>query len=161
MNLLKSLKIALFLGFMLTFTSCVTNTRMMRQPNVMVEMDAQDFEFSAQVTGEATQVRVLGIDWKRLFGKTESGSVADDNAGAGISVANIPVIGNLLVDPTASYALFDLMEKNAGYDVVFYPQFNTRIKRPFLGLGFIYSKTEVTVTARLARISPAESNNQD
>lgn len=131
----------------------------MREPNVQVRMNTQDFEYSTQLTGEATQVRVLGIDWKRLFGKTETGTVANDNIAGGISLANIPIIGNLIVNPTGNYALYDLMEKNPGYDVVFYPQFHTRIKRPFLGLGFIYSKTEVTVTARLARIQPAGTSS--
>lgn len=156
MTLQKFLKTGLFLSLLLTFTSCTLNSRLMREPNVLVEMDAQDFEFSPQVTGEGKEIRVLGIDWKRLFGKTETGTVNN-----GSFSFEIPIIGNFLTNPTSDYALFDLMEKNPGYDVVFYPQFHTRIKRPFLGLGFIYSKTEVTVTARLAKIVPAGSNNQD
>lgn len=156
MTLEKFLKTGLFLSILLTFTSCTLNSRLMREPNVLVEMDAQDFEFSAQVTGEAKQVLVLGIDWKRLFGKTESGTVDK-----GVATFDIPIIGDLLTNPTGGYALFDMMTKNPGYDVVFYPQFHTRIKRPFLGLGFIYQKTEVTATARLAKIAPAGSNNQD
>ncbi|MGH1337766.1 MAG: hypothetical protein ACRBFS_16720 [Aureispira sp.] len=153
MTLERFLKIGLFIGLLVTFTSCVSNSRLMREPNVRVRMNAQDFEFSPQLTGEAKQVRVLGVDWKRLFGKTETGAVD----GGGLGSFSIPIIGDLIINPTSSYALFDLMNKNTGYDVVFYPQYHTRIRRPFLGLGFIYSKTEVTVTARLARIAPAES----
>lgn len=161
MKLFLHIKTSLLLVALLSFTSCTLNSRLMREPNVRVRMNAQDFEFSQQLTGEATQVRVLGIDWKRLFGKTETGTVANDNAGGGIALADIPVIGDLIVNPTSGYALYDLMEKNPGYDVVFYPQFHTRVKRPFLGLGFIYSKTEVTVTARLARIQPESSAPQE
>lgn len=161
MKLLSYLKVSLFLVFLLSFTSCTLNSRLMREPNVQVRMNAQDFEFSKQLKGEATQVRVLGIDWKRLFNKTETGTVVNDNAAGGISLASIPIIGDLIVDPTGNYALYDLMEKNPGYDVVFYPQFHTRTKRPFLGLGFIYSKTEVTVTARLARIQPEGTSPQE
>lgn len=119
MMLTKFLKTTLILSLLIiTFTSCVTNTRLMCEPNVMVEMDAQDFEFSAQMTGEGKEVRILGIDWKPLFGKNESGTVSN-----GLNTFTIPIIGDFFTNPTSSYALFDMISKNAGYDVVFYPQF--------------------------------------
>jgi hypothetical protein len=57
-----------------------------------------------------------------------------------------------VVDKTANYALYELMQKNPGWDVVFYPQFETKIEKPVLGIGFIYKTSTVTTTARLAKI---------
>jgi len=47
-----------------------------------------------------------------------------------------------------AYALFDLMEKNPGYDVVFYPQYETKIT----GIPLLFQKSQTTVKARLAKI---------
>lgn len=48
----------------------------MKEPNIRVEFTRSDFEFSELVTGEATETKILGIDFARLFlkeqGKTES-----------------------------------------------------------------------------------------
>jgi hypothetical protein len=109
-----------------------------------------DFSYSEQVSASATTTRILMIDWSRLFKKT-SGTVEGGASGL-INVASLPVIGNIVSDRTSNYALYELMEANPGYDVVFYPQYETTVKRPFLGLGFIFSKTDVKVTARLAKI---------
>ena len=58
---------------MLFMASCNTYTHSMKTPNAFVEYHAEDFDLSPAVTGEATVVRVLGIDWERLFGKEEIG----------------------------------------------------------------------------------------
>jgi hypothetical protein len=58
---------------------------------------------------------------------------------------NIPDIGDYIQDQTANYALYNLMQNNEGYDVVFYPQYKTKVQRP-IGLG-IYTITAVEVTA--------------
>ena len=60
----------------------------------------------------------------------------------------IPVIGASAKGTTHSYALYNLMSKNPGYDVVFYPQYEVRKK----GFPFFYMKTTVVVTARLAKV---------
>jgi hypothetical protein len=121
----------------------------MREPNVRVNLVADDFAVSDQVSGTASSTKILSIDWQRLF-NNES---ADVNAGgANISLASIPVVGSTISDRTVNYALYNLMYQNPGYDVVIYPQYSTKVSRPFLGLGFIYSKTTVKATARLGKL---------
>ena len=108
-----------------------------------VEYHAEDFNLSDQVTGEATVVRVLGIDWAHLFGTKEIGETS--------SVGTvIPYIGMTI--PTGSnYALYNLMKKNPGYDVVVYPQVETYRHAPILGTD-LYSKTTYKVSARLGKL---------
>jgi len=89
----------------------------------------------------------LGIDFKRLFNK-KTGTVE----GSSVSLSSIPVIGNAFTDKTSSYALYELMQKNPNYDVVLYPQYETKVIRPILGIGFIFQKSTVKATARLAQL---------
>ena len=127
----------------LLMTSCHTYTHSMKTPNSYVEYHAQDFNLSDQVTGEATVVRVLGVDWQHLFGTKEIGETT--------SVGTVvPYIGMSI--PTGSnYALYNLMKKNPGYDVVVYPQVETYRHAPVLGTD-LYSKTTYKVTARLGKL---------
>lgn len=173
----KSIKfIALAAVACLCFTSCNTYSHSMREPNVKVELYSDDFELSEQFSAEATTTRVLGIDWKRLFGTYEAGVVgknATNIGGAidgivlyeeaftaigaiasdvpGAAFVSIPVIGSIVPDVTSNYALYKLMAEHPGYDVVFYPQFEKRRHAPILGTS-LYSKTTVKVTARLAKM---------
>ena len=103
-----------------SFSSCTTLNHAMREPNTRVNFNKSDFTLSEQVSAEAKTVKVLGIDWSRLF-KNKTGSV-DGGGYSSISLASIPVIGNYIADKTANYSLYELMDKNLGYDVVFYPQ---------------------------------------
>lgn len=160
----------------LCFTSCNTYSHSMREPNVKVELYSDDFELSEQFSAEATTTRVLGIDWKRLFGTYETGVIgrsavnvggaidgialyeeAFTAAGAiasdvpGLALVSIPVIGSIVPDVTSNYALYKLMAEHPGYDVVFYPQYEKYVHAPILGTS-LYSKTTVKVTARLAKM---------
>jgi len=121
---------AFFLG------SCNTYTHSMREPNAYVEYHAEDFDLSSAVTGEATVIRVLGIDWEHTFGPERIGSV--------------PTIGSLIAGG-ANYALYNMMQKNPGYDVVIYPQVEAHRFAPVLGTD-LYSKTTYKVTARLGKL---------
>jgi len=137
-------------AFAAVFSSCTSTNHSMREPNARVEFVKSDFELSSQVSAEATSTKIIGIDWERLF-KSETGTVEGGTIEL-ISVANIPVIGNVLTDKTANYALYNLMEKNPNYDVVFYPQYETTVKKPILGLGFLTKVTTVKTTARLGKL---------
>ena len=106
-----------------------------------------------QVSGEGRCTKVLGIDFYRWFHTANTGAVVSPG-GPQIGISSIPVVGGYLSNKTASYALYDLMSKNQGYDVVFYPQYDTRLYKPFLGIGFIYKRTTVKATARLAKLKP-------
>lgn len=120
----------LFLG------SCHTYHHSMRDANSYLELYANDFDISETVTGEATITRILGIDWQRLFGKTEIGTA--------------PYLGSI-IPGGANYAIFNLMKNNPGYDVVMYPQVESHRHAPILGTD-LYSKTTYKVTARLGKL---------
>ena len=136
---MNKLRLLLICGIAVLFmSSCHTYRHSMREPNAIVRFDVDDFEISEQVVGKYTAVRVLGINWKRLFHSSK--------------VAGTSVVGEALPIPTgANYALYDMMEKNPGYDVVVYPQVETHRHAPVLGTD-IYSKTTYKVTARLGKL---------
>ncbi len=137
----------------LFFTSCTSINKTMREPNTHVNLEKKDFTISEQVTGEATSTQIFGIDFERLFNKKSAGVVKDGGLlSLPINAASIPVIGGFILNPVAGYALHDVMEKNKGYDVAFYPQFETTIKRP-IGFGFIYKITTVKATTRLGKLN--------
>jgi hypothetical protein len=130
------------------FSSCTSINHSMREPFAHMQWEKGDFNYSDQVSAEATTTKILMIDWARLF-KKEAGDVSGLG---GLDLASLPVIGSFLYDRTANYALYKLMQDNPGYDVIFYPQYEVNVKRP-IGLGFIVQKTNVKVTARLAKIN--------
>jgi len=123
------------------FTSCELQSHSMKQPNNIVKFVKDDFKYSPQVTGEATSTQILMIDWARLFSK-KMGEAPE------AGVVEIPVIGNLIANKVNNYALFNIMQDNPGYDVVFYPSFETKTKNYL----YLYKVTTVKVTARLAKI---------
>ena len=143
------IKMAMLVVVIATFASCTTLNHSMREPNTRVNFTKSDFSLSEQVSAEDKTVKILGIDFERLF-KKETGVV--DNGASSISLANMPVIGNVLYDKTSNYALYNLMFTNPGYDVIFYPQYETKISKPVLGLGFIVKITKVKTTARLGKL---------
>ena len=141
---MKKLGLFLMCGIaMLFMSSCHTYTHSMKTPNSYVEYHAEDFTLSDQVTGEATVVRVIGIDWKHLFGTKEIGETASVGT-------TVPFVG-MAIPTGANYALYNMMQKNPGYDVVIYPQVETYRHAPVLGTD-IYSKTTYKVTARLGKL---------
>ncbi len=141
---MKKFRLFLICGIAVLFmSSCHTYRHSMREPNAYVELYANDFDLSAPVTGEATVYRVLWIDWQHTFGTTEIGETPAFGTA-------IPYIGAVI--PTgANYALYDLMKKNPGYDVVIYPQVESYRFAPVLGTD-LYSKTTYKVTARLGKL---------
>lgn len=131
-------------------SSCTTVNKAMKEPNVRVELESDDFTLSDQVSAEAKSTTILGIDFARIF-KKETGTV-ESSGSAAISVASVPVIGTVLEDKTSNYALYDLMNNNEGYDVVFYPQYEKKVVKPILGIGFLTTITTVKATARLGKL---------
>ena len=127
--------------------SCTTMNRSMKEPNSRVDFTKADFTFSKQVSGTASSTKIIGIDWSRIF-MAKGGNI---EGALNISLASIPVIGTVLTDKTANYALYELMEANPGYDVVFYPQYETTVTKPII-IGFLFKKTTVKATARLAKL---------
>jgi hypothetical protein len=145
------LKMVTFVAFIAAFSSCTSLNHSMREPNTRVNLNKSDFSLSEQVSAKAKSVRVIGIDWARFFTK-KTGEI-DGGGSSSISLASIPVIGNFLADKTANYALYELMNGNPGYDVVFYPQYETKVYKPVLGIGFLTTITTVKTTARLGKLN--------
>lgn len=142
----KLLPIVITIAITIGFSNCSTINKSMREPNVKLNLTKSDFTLSNQLEAEATSVKIIGIDWERLFMK-KTGEISGSSDK--ISLATLPVIGNLLSDKTSNYALYNLMNNNPGYDVIFYPQYETKIVKPFLGIGFITKITKVKTVARL------------
>ena len=132
----KSFFFVLLAVLALTATSCSSTLKSMQEPRVHFELTAHDYVLSDAVSGEATVTRVLGIDWARLFNTT-----------AGFVESNASIIGAIL-NADEYYAVYDLLEKNPGYDFVMYPQ--TTVKT--VGVRGIFTNTEVKVTARLGKL---------
>lgn len=143
-------KMLMFVAVIVAFSSCTTLNHSMREPNTLVNLNKNDFTLSEQVTAEATTTKILGIDFARLFTK-KTGSVV--GGASSISLASIPVIGNFVADKTANYSLYEMMNGNPGYDVVFYPQYETKVLKPVFGIGFITKITTVKTTARLGKLN--------
>ena len=143
-------KISMFVAVIAAFSSCSTLNHSMREPNTRVELNKSDFSLSDQVSAEAKSLKIIGIDFERLFTK-KTGTV--EGGAASISLASIPVVGNFVSDKTANYSLYELMVNNTGYDVVFYPQYETKVVKPILGIGFLTTVTTVKTTARLGKLN--------
>lgn len=127
-------------------SSCVLTSSSIKEADSYVRFERQNFEMSQQVSGEATSTRILGVDWARLFNR-KSTAIASPNPGL---VASLPIVGTVLQDRVAGYALYNMMEANKGYDVIFYPQYEKVVERPILIP--IYTKIRVKATARLGKI---------
>ena len=139
----------ILLGLILAigFSSCTLNSKMMREPNAVMEWKKDDFSYSGQVTGEATVVKIIGIDFARLFKKEVGNTKGGDAAAMSIPLVG-PLLDKFLSDKSVAYAMFDLLNKNQGYDVVIYPQVEIRKS----GIPVIFTTTKVKVTARLAKL---------
>ena len=117
-------------------TSCSTTLKSIKEPLVHFQLNSNDYVLSEQVTGEAYVVRVLNIDWARIF-TNRFGTISTPIFGATSTVSFDQM-----------YAVYDLLEKHPGYDFVMYPQFTTVSE----GVQGIFVKNTITVTARLGKM---------
>ncbi|MDA0325842.1 MAG: hypothetical protein O3C53_07805 [Bacteroidetes bacterium] len=147
-------------------TSCSATHKTMKNPDSHIQFNKSDFTVTGQASASASTTRILGIDWERLFQKKKFGQVDQQVSSlTPLSAASVPVIGSAITnlssggifslfrDNTASIATHNLITKNNSNDVVLYPRYQTTTAKPILGIGFIYKKTEVKVTARLGRLN--------
>ena len=151
-------------------SSCTVSRNSMREANYQLWLHHEDLELSEQVVGEANQTKVLMVDWKRLFGGNwefgQAGGLPNDpfspqlnGSVTGVAASQVEavnfvingIIGLNNVSRVEQMAMFDLMRKNPGYDMIIFPQFAARRKWFIVG-----SKTNVTVKARLARMKPTK-----
>lgn len=144
-NYFKIIPAILTIAFLAS--SCTSINKSMKEPANHIEFTKADFTLSEQLSAEASATRILGIDLARLF-KMETGTVEGTLSPATV-IYMVPVVGTMAKGSTANYALYTLMTQNAGYDMVLYPQFESKKVCP-LGIPII-SKETVKVTARLAK----------
>jgi len=142
MRKFTSLLLVLIVGAM---CSCSSTHLTMKDGNTRVEFNKSDFTLSDQVSGEATETKVIGIDWARLF-------IKKTGSNGGVTASSIPLVGGMLESAAQSYAVYNMMEANKGYDVVFYPQYETKTLCPVIGICFLTKITTVKATARLGKL---------
>jgi hypothetical protein len=137
-----------------SISSCTTINKSMREPNNRVQFSKSDFTLSDQLTAEANTTKILGIDFARLFTK-KTGTIESSGAVSSfISLASLPVVGGFVSgDKTVNYSLYEMMNANPGYDVVFYPTYEIKVVKPILGMGFLLKMTHVKSTARLGKLN--------
>jgi len=142
---MKRILFAITLGVMaaMLLPSCQVATKSMKEPANHIQFVKDDFTYSDQVSGEASETKILMIDWARLFSKN-MGEIKKD----GGFKFSIPVIGGLTSSKVFNYALYNIIQDNPGYDIVLYPQAET-VKISYLGI-VVHSK--VKVTARLGKL---------
>jgi len=140
---MRNLLLAASASIVLLMSSCTAYHRTIADSNSRVNFTAKDFSITPVYGGEATVVKVLGIDWSRFFTK-RAGYIGNE-----ASSISIPLVGAVLNPTTADqYALYDLLKRYPKYDAVFYPQF----KRKKLNVLGIYTRSQSTVKARLGKL---------
>lgn len=139
---MKKLRLLLLISaFALLSASCVSTHQSLVSSKPEIQLKPENLEITEPMEAMATTIRVFGIDWERLLG------------GRTASISRGSVYSTIAVfDATDQYALYNLLKQNPGYDMILYPQFTTVKRKPFLGLGLIYSVTEVKVSARMAKL---------
>lgn len=149
----------------------------MREANYQLWLHHEDLELSERITGTASQNKFLGIDWQRTFGKKKfeyggfgdlpnepfNSSINGTASGNGISAKGLDniqtifsatlngIIGITSASRVEQMAMFDLIRKNPGYDIVMFPSFETHKKWFVFG-----SKTEVICTAKLGKLKASK-----
>lgn len=133
----------------LALSSCIGINKSLDRPNYHVQFKKEDFEYSNQVSGEATETKIFFIDWERLLLKKSGDFGALSNASDPISnvISTIPIIGGNTGIGAAKYAVHNIIKDNPGYDAVLFPQYDIESKN-FL----IVTYTKVKVSARLGKL---------
>ncbi|RAR72555.1 hypothetical protein [Flavobacterium aciduliphilum] len=130
---MKRVILILFSAFLVT--SCSVSSSSIKEPNNLVEFNKNDFEFTDQISA-TTKINFL-------FGFP----LSDTKKIGRFSKNSIQIIGfRTKLDKAEDVAIYKLLKEHPGYDVVFYPKFETKSS------GFIFTNAEVTVTARLAKL---------
>jgi hypothetical protein len=123
-------------------SSCSVYQRSMSDSNARLNLTTKDMTISEPYGGTAQSVRILGIDWSRLFGYKAGYKTSGNYAMMGWG-------GQLT--PIENFAVHDMMERHPNFDVIIYPSFKKKTST-FL---FFYQKTTVDVSARLGKLNSA------
>ena len=121
---------------------------------VTPEINLSDLDISDEVWGQAKSVKILGLDYNRMFKrKIETATI-------GMGTVGIPIISSkfnpetsgqsagLTIIDTENLALQDLLNKNKEYDILIAPKFSKTIE----GVWPLYWTETVMVKARIGKI---------
>ena len=121
---------------------------------VTPEINLSDLDISDEVWGQAKSVKILGLDYNRMFKrKIETATI-------GMGTTGIPIItskfnpktsgqsAGLTIIDTENLALQDLLNKNKEYDILIAPKFSKTIE----GFWPLYWTETVMVKARIGKI---------
>lgn len=133
--------LALIASISTLFTSCSTYSKSMVEPPNHIQFTHDDYTFSDQVSGEASQTKLFGIDFARLF-SVKYGQTSR------IGYSSVPIIGGFISNNVVNYALYNIIQDNPGYDIVLYPQYDIQTAHFLIG-----KTTRVKVTARLGKLN--------
>lgn len=124
----------------MSFGSCVSTHSSIASTMPEIQLKPEHLEVTAPMEATAVTTRIIGVDWERLFSKRTA------------TIRGTVYSSIVSFDKTDEYAIFNLLRQNEGYDMVLYPKFERVERKPVLGIGMIYSVTEVKVSARMAKL---------
>jgi len=140
--------------FLITIFILMSGCTMISHSIVTPEIQLKDLDISDEVWGQAKSVKILGIDFDRMFKrKIETATI-------GMASTSIPIITSkfdpvtatqstgLTIVNTENLALQDLLNKNKEYDVLIAPKFSKTIE----GFWPIYWTETVMVKAHIGKI---------
>ena len=140
--------------FLITIFILMSGCTMVSHSIVTPEIQLKDLDISDEVWGQAKSVKILGIDFDRMFKrKIETATI-------GMASTSIPIITSkfdpvtatqstgLTIVNTENLALQDLLNKNKEYDVLIAPKFSKTIE----GFWPFYWTETVMVKARIGKI---------
>ena len=122
-------------------SSCKTSSLGIKPSYTYIELGKEDIETSARLTAEAQSMRILGIDFTRIFQREGAGF-------SSVGMAPFVVGGPLNYTKYQAYALHKLLLENPDYDMIMYPRFEHK-KFTILGL---YTVHDVKVSAKLGKL---------
>ena len=121
---------------------------------VTPEINLSDLDISDEVWGQAKSVKILGLDYNRMFKrKIETATIGMGTTGIPIITSKFnPVTSGqsagLTIIDTENLALQDLLNKNKEYDILIAPKFSKTIE----GFWPLYWTETVMVKARIGKI---------
>jgi len=140
--------------FLITIFILMSGCTMVSHSIVTPEIQLKDLDISDEVWGQAKSVKIMGIDFDRMFKrKIETATI-------GMASTSIPIITSkfdpvtatqstgLTIVNTENLALQDLLNKNKEYDVLIAPKFSKTIE----GFWPIYWTETVMVKAHIGKI---------
>jgi hypothetical protein len=127
-KVLKSIFLVAFVALLLG--SCSSTLSTINQPDSPVEFKATDFKFSDRVSIEVT----INKGYLGFFGDNEYKNTQGEIVKAGSAdglLGMIPIIGDVASDKDKGFAIYEMLKKYPGYDVILYPSYTIKSEGVF------------------------------